>query len=67
MNSTTITIELTFEERLDMLRFRSRLLAESRDRMEIKDGNIFKGTVFTDSSREAERIIPILDRILKTP
>ena len=62
--NTTITIELTPEERWDLFRFRDRVFAESRDRKVIMDGNISKGTTFTDASREAERIPPILNRIL---
>jgi len=63
--NTTITIELTPEERIDLLRFRDRVLAESKDRKEIMDGNISKGTKFTDASRDAERVFPILERILR--
>jgi hypothetical protein len=62
--NTTITIELTPEELLDLLRFRDRLLAESRERKEIMDGNISKGTVFTDVSRDAKRVLPVLERML---
>ena len=62
--NTTITIKLTPEERCDLFRFRDRVLAESRDRKEIMDGIITKGTTFTDTSRDAERILPILNRML---
>lgn len=65
-----ITIELTPEERIDLLRFRDRVIAESRDRVYATcpipsaGGFIRSGIAFTDTSREAERILPILDRIL---
>lgn len=62
--NTAITIELTPEERRDLYRFKDRLLAESRDRKEIMDGKISKGVAFTDVSRDAERVLPILNRIL---
>ena len=65
MNATT-AIVLTPEERVDLLRFRDRLLAESRDRKEVLDGNISTGTKFTDIARDAGRILPILDRMLSS-
>jgi len=63
--NTAITIELTPEERIDLLRFRDRVLAESRIRKEIMDGNKYKGITLTDTARDAERILPILERILR--
>jgi hypothetical protein len=69
--NTTITIELTPEERIELLRLRDRLLAESRDRRLIylrdKDSGVetYRGPSFTDASRDAGLALPILERILE--
>ena len=65
--TTTITIIVFPEERIDLIRLRCRLLKEVRDRVRAAPPPNGPGLCFTDTAREAERLLPIIERILNYP
>jgi hypothetical protein len=68
--NTTITATITPEERIDLQRLRDRILSESHDRI-VKRVKFLHGEEvatawrFTETSMEAIRILPVIDRLLK--